>query len=69
MALTSGRYGEIVLTDDADAAPISNAEMQAHMRRVEILTMTMRDVLLAMSSIPPFSMMINDEQKALLRSL
>lgn len=48
---------------------VNPEEYETHVRRVETLALVLRDVLLAMAAVPPFSVMVSAEQKAMLKAL
>lgn len=66
-APTSNRYGDVL--EDVHVIVVDPKEWEAHCRRVEALSGVLRDLLLAASDVPPFSMMISAEQKKILKSL
>lgn len=65
----SDKHPDIHSSDPQGVTPITVEEMRAHMKRVETLSVILRDILLAMADIPPFNMMVSAEQKALLKAL
>lgn len=72
-APTSDRYGEVldveVKGEKVTVIVVNPVEWEAHVKRVETLAMVLRDVLTAMADVPPFSMMVSAEQKAMLKAL
>ena len=69
----SDAYGEVrTIVHDPKSRSLINvptAEWEEHRKRVETLALVLRDVLLAMADVPPFSMMVSAEQKAMLKAL